>query len=87
MEGSTLAEKGLLEFGEDTIVVFADNGPNQMFGKDYDKVPRQEGVQYGIYYHVQYYDIGPHLTPQTGLDKLYYNIGRTKKKGTTATIF
>ena len=81
MEGSTLAEKGLLNLDKDTIIVFADNGPNQMFGKDYDKVPRQKGLQYGIYYHVQYYDIGPHLAPQTGLNKLYYNIGRTKKKG------
>jgi hypothetical protein len=52
-----------------------------MFGKDYDKVPRQEGKKYGIYYHVQYYDIGPHLAPQTGLNKLYYNIQRTKNKG------
>ena len=81
MEGSMLAEKGLLRLDNDTIIVFADNGPNQMFGKDYDRVPRQENYQYGIYYHVQYYDIGPHLVPQTGLDKLYYNLHRTKKKG------
>ncbi|MBQ9714615.1 MAG: glycosyl hydrolase 115 family protein [Clostridia bacterium] len=81
MEGSMLAEKGLLDLDKDTIIVFADNGPNQMFGKDYDKVPRQKGLQYGIYYHVQYYDIGPHLAPQTGLNKLYYNIQRTKNKG------
>ena len=81
MEGSTLAEKGLLNLDKDTIIVFADNGPNQMFGKDYDKVSRQKGLHYGIYYHVQYYDIGPHLAPQTGLNKLYYNIQRTKKKG------
>ena len=81
MEGSTLIEKGLLALDEDMIIVFSDNGPNQMFGKDYDKVPRKNNLQYGIYYHVQYYDIGPHLAPQTGLDKLYYNIQRTQKKG------
>ena len=84
MEGSMLAEKGLLDLDEGTIIVFADNGPNQMFGKDYDSVPRQKNYQYGIYYHVQYYDIGPHLAPQTGLDKLYYNIQRSKKKGDDA---
>ena len=81
MEGSTLMEKGLLDLEKDTILVFADNGPNQMFGNDYDRVPRNKDLQYGIYYHVQYYDIGPHLAPQTGLNKLYYNIKRTKNKG------
>jgi len=74
-------EKGLLHFGEDTVVVFSDNGPNQMFGKDYDQAPRFENMQYGIYYHLQYHDIGPHLAPQTGLDKLYYNLKRAMAKG------
>ena len=81
MEGSTLMQKGLLDLGDDTVIVFADNGPDQMFGGDYDSVPREESLQYGIYYHVQYYDIGPHLAPQTGLDKLYYNIKKAKERG------
>ena len=81
MEGSTLMEKGLLEFGNDTIIVFSDNGPNQMFGCDYDKVPRVENMQYGIYYHLQYHDMGPHIVPQTGLKKLYYNLKKAKDKG------
>lgn len=81
MEGSTLMEKGFLSIPKDTIIVFSDNGPNQMFGNDYDKVPRLKELKYGIYYHVQYYDIGPHLAPQTGLNKLWYNIKRTKQKG------
>lgn len=84
MEGSTLMEKGVLNLDEDVMVVFADNGPNQMFGSDYDRVPRRQNLQYGIYYHVQYYDIGPHLAPQTGLDKLYYNVAKAKKKGDDA---
>jgi len=84
MEGSTLMEKGVLDLDKDTIVIFSDNGPNQMYGKDYDRVPRLKNLQYGIYYHVQYYDIGPHLAPQTGLDKLYYNIKRAKEKGDDA---
>ncbi len=81
MEGSMLMEKGLLDLGEDTIVVFSDNGPNQMYGKDYETVPRSENGKYGIYYHVQYFDIGPHLAPQTGVDKMYYNIKKSKEKG------
>lgn len=84
MEGSMLMEKGVLDLDEDVIIVFADNGPNQMFGGDYDRVPRKNGAQYGIYYHVQYHDIGPHLVPQTGLNKLLYNIGKAKTKGDDA---
>ncbi len=81
MEGSMLMQKGLLDLGNDVITVFSDNGPNQMFGGDYDEVKREEGKKYGVYYHVQYYDIGPHLAPQTGIKKLYYNIKRAKTKG------
>ena len=84
MEGSTLMEKGLLDVDNDTMIVFADNGPNQMFGSDYDRVPRLENMQYGIYYHVQYFGIGPHLAPQTGLNKLYYNVKKAKEKGDDA---
>ena len=84
MEGSTLAEKGVLDFGEDTITVFADNGPNQMFGREYDSVPRLDNRKYGIYYHLQYHDIGPHLAPQTGLTKLYYNLKKATEKGDNA---
>lgn len=81
MEGSTLMEKGVLDLGEDTVIVFADNGPNQMFGREYDRVPRFNHLQYGIYYHLQYHDVGPHLTPQTGLYKLFYNLKKAKAKG------
>ena len=81
MEGSALMEKNLLQLDENLIVVFADNGPNQMFGREYDRVPRLQGRQYGIYYHVQYHDVGPHLAPQTGLDKLWYNLKRALDKG------
>ena len=84
MEGSLLMEKGLLQLPQNTIAVFSDNGPNQMFGRDYDKVPRLDKYQYGVYYHLQYHDVGPHLAPQTGLDKLYYNLNRARKNGDDA---
>jgi len=74
MEGSMLMEKGLLEFPEDVIAVFADAGLNQMYGKEYYTLPRQKNGKRGIYYHLQYYGSGPHLAPQTGIDKLYHNI-------------
>lgn len=81
MEGSRLMEKGMLKLPEDTIMVFADNGPNQMYGPDYYTVPRSDDVPGGIYYHVQYYCCGPHLVPETGLDKLYYNLKLAKDTG------
>ena len=74
MEGSLLMEKDFLEFPEDVIAVFADAGLNQMYGKEYYTLQRQKDGKRGIYYHLQYYGSGPHLAPQTGIDKLYHNI-------------
>ena len=55
-----------------------------MFGREYDSVPRLDNRKYGIYYHLQYHDIGPHLAPQTGLTKLYYNLKKATEKGDNA---
>lgn len=81
MEGSKLMQKGYIDIPENTVTVFSDCGPNQMFGDEYDAVKREKGKEYGIYYHVQYCGAGPHIAPQTGLDKIYYNIGLAKSKG------
>lgn len=81
MEGSTLMQKGCLNIDENVIFIFSDNGPNQMFGNEYHQIPRSQQLKYGIYYHLQYYDIGPHLTPQTGLHKIYYNMDRAYRMG------
>ena len=83
MEGSTLVEKGYLRFPEDVTMVFADTAPTQLYGDEYDLVPREKDGKYGIYYHLQYYGCGPHLVPQTGLKKLYYNMKRAYDKGDT----
>lgn len=84
MEGSRLMAEGLLKMPDNTVVVFADNGPCQMYGPDFEYVPRKAGTAYGIYYHVQYYSCGPHLAPLTGPDKLYYNVRRAYDKGDRA---
>ena len=81
MEGSKLMEKGLLDIPEGTTIIFADNGPNQMFAPEFYKSNRNPNTKYGIYYHLQYYNLGPHLTPMTGIDKLYYNINLCYEKG------
>jgi hypothetical protein len=74
MEGSTLMERGYLRVSPDVCLVFSDNGPNQMFGNEYLRVPRKADGRYGIYYHLQYFNIGPHLAPQTGIEKIRYNL-------------
>ena len=81
MEGSRLVEKGVLKAPENTILVFADTGPNQMYGADYYQVTGREDMETGIYYHLQYFCCGPHLAPQTGLDKLYYNMKLARDMG------
>ena len=81
MEGSKLMEKGLLDIPEGTTIIFADNGPNQLFAPEFYKTPRTADGKYGIYYHLQYFNLGPHLTPMTGIDKLFYNLNLCYEKG------
>ena len=71
---------------EGVISVFADNGPNQMYANDFYEVEREDSRAYGIYYHLQYFGLGPHLAPLTGLDKLYYNLKLAYDKGDRAYI-
>ena len=84
MEGSKLMAEGLIDVPDNTMIVFADNGPCQMYGPDFEYVPRDKDTEYGIYYHLQYYSCGPHLAPLTGIDKLYYNVMRAYDKGDTS---
>ncbi len=84
MEGSSLMEKGYLTVSDDVCLVFSDNGPNQMFGNEYLGTKRREGGRYGIYYHLQYFNIGPHLAPQTGIEKIRYNITKAYNAGDRA---
>lgn len=86
MEGAKLAKEGFLSLPEGVIAVFADNGPNQMYANDFYEVAREQNREYGIYYHVQYFGLGPHLAPLTGLKKLHYNIKLAYDKGDFAYI-
>ena len=86
MEGATLAKNGFLSLPDGVVAIFADNGPNQMFANDFYEVERETGREYGIYYHLQYFGLGPHLSPMTGLDKLCYNLKLAYDKGDRAYI-
>ena len=74
MEGAELMKDGFLTLPDGAISVFADIGPNQMYSNDFYDVKREADRRYGIYYHVQYFGLGPHLAPLTGLRKLHYNL-------------
>ena len=86
MEGAKLAKEGFLSLPEGVVAVFADNGPDQMYANDFYSVERETGRKYGIYYHLQYFGLGPHLAPLTGLSKLCYNLKLAFDKGDRAYI-
>ncbi len=78
MESANLLAKGVLTLPEDTIVVFADIGASQMYGEDFFSVPRIDGRKYGVYYHVGYWNVGPHLAESVIPQKMdyYYALAR-----------
>ena len=86
-EGSELYGKGFLQLPKGTIAIFADHGPDQMFGNDFYTVPHEKDRKYGIYYHAAFQHIGPHFAEgcepkkmaycyhdAARLDNLYYSI-------------
>ena len=62
-EGAVFNEQGLLDLPENTMMIFADNGPGWRFQNDFYKTERKEGIDYGVYYHHQIWVNGPHLMP------------------------
>ncbi len=60
-EGAVFNEMGLLEYPENTTVVFADNSPGWVMQDDFFKTKREAGINYGIYYHHALIGSGPHL--------------------------
>ena len=71
-EGSQLYGDGFLTLPANTIAVFADFGISQMFGQDLYTTPALPGRQYGVYYHVAFWNLGPHLTEGCDPRKMAY---------------
>lgn len=78
-EGSELYSKGYLTLPKGTIAIFADHGPDQMFGTDFYTVPHEEDRKYGIYYHVAFQHIGPHFAEGCEPKKMAYCYHDAKK--------
>lgn len=81
MEGMGLYKANALKFPEDTIVVFADFAPEQMWGEGYYTAPRSEQTEYGVYYHVGFWGCGPHLVQGNRPEKIYFNYRDAVEKG------
>ena len=81
MEGMGLYKENVLSFPKDTMVVFADFGPDQMWGEGYDTAPRTEDTEYGVYYHVGFWGCGPHLVQGNRPEKIYFNYKNAVAKG------
>ncbi len=83
-EGSALHAKGLLDFPEGLIVVFADQGNTQEMQADFHAVRREPGRQYGVYYHAAFWGAGPRLAQGVSLEKISRNYEAVVRKGDTA---
>lgn len=83
MEGMSLYRQNALTFPANTTVVFADFGPNQMWGEGYYDTKRDTDTNYGVYYHVGFWGCGPHLVQGTDPEKIYFNYKDSVAKGDT----
>ena len=83
MEGGELHNKGFLIFPKNTAVVFADEGPTQMWGEDFHHVVRREDTRYGVYYHVAFWGAGPRLAQITSPQKIEHNYRLARERGDT----
>lgn len=72
MEGSELYGKGLLKLPGNTIPIFSDNGLDQMPGADLYDVGLRSNRPFGLYYHVGFCLIGPHLSEGCNPEKMAY---------------
>lgn len=71
-EGSKMYALGYLQLPPKTIAVFSDFGISQMFGEDFYQTPRHSEHKYGIYYHVAFWSLGPHLAEGCDPRKMEY---------------
>lgn len=80
-EGSELCGMGYLKLPANTIPVFADLGLDQMFGEDLFKIGQNMDCKYGVYYHAQFWTLGPHLTEGCNPVKMAYCYKEAAKTG------
>ena len=83
MEGASLHAAGHLKFPAGVGVIFSDNSPGWELQKDFYSVPREPGRPYGVYYHHQLWNPGPHLVQAVSPRKTYEIFRQVVKYGST----
>ncbi len=83
-EGSKLMSQGALSFPKGVTIVFADNGPTQTMQADFQTTKRQDGRRYGVYYHIGFWNTGPHLLQGSRPDRIRHELNEVIAKGDTA---
>jgi hypothetical protein len=83
-EGSLLNRAGHLRFPAGTTVVFSDTSPGWRMQADFHETPRVPGVSYGVYYHHQIWNSGPHLAQTVPPAQTHKVLGEVVAKGDTA---
>ena len=79
-EGAELYRGGHLTLPESTAVIFSDVGLSQLFGDDFYTTERDPNRRYGIYYHVGYWSMGPHLAEGCDPHKMAFSYSEAKKR-------
>ncbi len=83
MEGSALNKEGHLQIPGGTTVVFSDNCPGWKWQDDFYETGRDQSYTYGVYYHHQLWNSGPHLTQGVPPHQTYSVFKDAVEKGST----
>lgn len=83
LEMSNLMNAGSLRIPSGVSIVFCDEGLTQTLQNDFETTPRENGRQFGLYYHVGFWKNGPHLLMGTRPEKLASQFARTIARNDT----
>ena len=82
-EGSQLMSKGVLTFPDEVTIVFADEGRSQMMQDDFHETPRSPDRDYGVYYHIGFWNTGAHLLQGAKPGRIRNEFAKVIAKGDT----
>ena len=78
-ESAALYDHGHIRLPQGVIPVFSDEGYTQTFGEDLYGTARVPGVSYGIYYHLGFWALGPHLTECSCPEKILWSLREAER--------
>ena len=62
LEGAELYGSGHLAIPEECMIVYSDIGLTQLFGEDFYRAAEKPRRAAGVYYHIAFFGMGPHLS-------------------------